>query len=111
MQHSGCSLVDNSKDPICGQVDNFHYQVLNGDKLDATDRDSNISIRVTFDPIRRYDLTNNVLYYVAQYGNAVPYADSMQEAFFGVNITDELGQATSCTSYADHQCDGDDDQV
>ena len=79
MQNSECYKVEAYRGPVCGQIDKFTYDVLDKDKISWNNKASNISVNITYVPYTRpTNSDRKPLYYVALYGDALPY-DSSEE--------------------------------
>ncbi|KAI1720651.1 protein tyrosine kinase domain-containing protein [Ditylenchus destructor] len=97
---TNCKKAESStKPPICGQIQDFDFNVINEDQVDWNDRDSRLAVNVSFTPIIRRSQTKKPLYYVAFYGNAVNYTNEEERTFLGVNMTGILGNVSNCASF------------
>ncbi|KAF8384533.1 hir-1 [Pristionchus pacificus] len=94
VQNSPC-LASAAPAPICGQINSYNVTPITPEDSIRADLNRPISVNLTFDPLTR---SNEVptLYFVAMYGNAVPFEAADQQAYFGVNQTDVMGTTTTC---------------
>ncbi|KAM3716444.1 putative tyrosine-protein kinase [Dirofilaria immitis] len=81
--------------PMCGQVEGFNYRILN-DHIDSDDLNSNITVNVTF---RSMLIKKKPLYFVAFYGDAVPFDREIDVELLGVDMRRILGNATNCPKF------------
>ncbi|CAD5225117.1 unnamed protein product [Bursaphelenchus okinawaensis] len=92
--NSNCALEQKAKGPVCGQIDNFKYKIVNEVATDWSDPSSNITVNVTFEPMQK--IKKDVLYFVALYGNAEKYDNMEKATYLGVNLTTEIGRVSNC---------------
>ncbi|GMT11524.1 hypothetical protein PFISCL1PPCAC_2821, partial [Pristionchus fissidentatus] len=98
VENSPC-LVVTAPPPICGQISNYSITVLTPEDAIRADVNKPVSVNVSFEPLVRVN-EPPTLYYVAMYGDAVPYDTTDQEAFQGVEQRDVLGTMTNCPNKA-----------
>ncbi|CAJ0593670.1 unnamed protein product [Cylicocyclus nassatus] len=100
-----CDTVTNSScaeevstSPICGQINNIHYEVT--DKMSVSDEPNKeiLSLEVTFDPMMREGKLPT-LYYKAYYGEAEPCQKTKNNVFDGVKLTRNIKTTTNCLKF------------
>lgn len=69
--NSNCAVESRTKAPLCGQIDNFTYDIVNAESVDWSDSNSNLTLNITFEPTPK--IKKEVQYFVALFGDAIPY--------------------------------------
>uniref|UniRef100_A0A1I7X0N9 Fibronectin type-III domain-containing protein n=1 Tax=Heterorhabditis bacteriophora TaxID=37862 RepID=A0A1I7X0N9_HETBA len=95
VENNPCPKISSYEAPLCGQVNDVQYTLVDAH---VASKSGNLTLNVTFDPIVR-DVETPTLYYLAFYGNALPYETKEQETFLGVNITEIVGKTSNCLEF------------
>ncbi|GMR59875.1 hypothetical protein PMAYCL1PPCAC_30070 [Pristionchus mayeri] len=95
VQNSPCLMTTPPPAPVCGQMANSSVVPITPEDKIRADLSQPVSVNVTFTPIVRTGELPT-LYFVAMYGNAVPYDTPDQDALLGVNQTDVIGSMSNC---------------